>query len=103
MAQLTPLAAVQLFTVLGSIEWTAMDRRDLEAFADAGDGAMMAELTQEQSAKVADAFAAPLSATNSLLMAVIGGDALQVEFHGLDADEAPLALSLPLDQADRII
>jgi hypothetical protein len=93
MNELTALDAIELFRLMGDLPWRELTAQDHMGFADAGENARICEMSAARSG----AFCELLDIRSTYpLLAIIGGDGLQVEFHGVDEDGEPLCFALPL-------
>jgi hypothetical protein len=93
---MSPATVIQLFRQLGALEWRPLSRSDYMGFADAGEGARMADFSPAASAAIGE-----LLDIRSVepLTAIIGGDALQLEIYGVEADGEPIVWTLPIADA----
>lgn len=92
---LTPSDALQLFRIIGTMDWKELDDNDHAYFADAGPNARIAMVNAVQQGQVCELldFRAEIDGG---LIAIIGGDHLQLEFHGIDHEGGSLGLMFPI-------
>lgn len=93
--QITPIQALELLGHIAALDWRPLARADYDAFCDAGDEARIAEVSDSRSAAILKILGERRQPDSGLL-AIVGGDALQVEFHGCDSEGEPIDYSLPL-------
>lgn len=90
--------AFNMLTALRAITdlpWMPLDRTDHAMFADAGpDARICGDVPLPAQRIICEALGLPTFAWG--MLAIIGGDGLQIEFHGQDSDGAPIAYALPL-------
>ena len=91
----TPLEALQVLTILTSLAWTPAGEIDHMNFADAGPGALVADIGADSHSQIAELFDFR-AALQFGMQAIIGGDALQVEIHGLTEDGECIWIAIPI-------
>lgn len=95
MNDLTPATAIALFGMLANLDWRPLSKADHHCFCDAGENALIADLADHQHGAITELLDLRVPAETGLL-AIIGGDGLQVELHGCTEDGEPIAWTLPL-------
>ncbi len=92
---LKPTDAIALFQIIGRLNWRELNRADYDAFADAGPDARIADITGTDQAEICELL--DFRAHHEFgLLAIIGGDGLQIELHGCTADAEPIDWCLPI-------
>lgn len=101
MQNLKPAAALEIFKLIANLEWQELDANDHAAFADAGPDARLAWIDRDKSSTLAELFdIRPDLDGRTPLMAIIGGDHLQLEIHGIDDEGDPIAISYNLQPSE---
>lgn len=90
-----PTDAIQLIRILGTLDWRPLTGSDYCTFADAGPEARIADVNAVQHGIICETldFRAP---ADMGMMALIGGDALQIELHSVDDQGSPIWVTIPL-------
>lgn len=88
----TPAAAIEFFKHIAALDWRPLTANDHCAFADAGPQARIADISDSRARDIAELFDIRPDFECGGLMAIIGGDALQLEIHGIDTEGDPIAL-----------
>jgi hypothetical protein len=95
----TRIAPADMLQVLGHIaalDWRPLTETDFFAFADAGEGARIAEVPAHRQGAICETLDLRACIEHGM-MAIIGGDGLQIELHGSTQDGEPIAWTLPLE------
>lgn len=96
MDDFKPTTALALFALLGKATFTELDKADHYAFADAGPDARIAHIGGALHGDICELLDLRADFEGGL-MAIIGGDSLQLELHGVTTDGEPIAWCLPLN------
>ena len=100
MQKLKPAEAIEALGIIASLPWRELTRSDHAAFADAGPDARIAEMGREDSVRFARLFDSEIHADCPLL-AIIGGDSLQLEIHGVQPSGEPIGISYDLHASEQ--
>lgn len=101
MQNLKPAAAISMLRLIARQDWREFEPADTHTFADAGPDARIAEVGPGDTAIIAQLFDTPLDPTMGM-MAVLGGESLQLELHGMNRDGSPAAIGYNLHASDLI-
>lgn len=94
-APITPANMIDALRVIVTLPWKALDKADHDLFADAGaDARICHEVPLLGQRIICDAFGIPHFEWG--MLAIIGGDGLQIELHGTDNEGEPQAYAIPL-------
>lgn len=94
--QLKPADAIQLIRILATLDWRELKRDDHMTFAVTGPDGRIAEVNSVQHGQLCELldFRAP---ADMGMMAVLGGDALQLELHSVDDEGSPIWVCIPFN------
>lgn len=90
-----PFQMLTALRVISELPWMPLTAADHSYFADAGPEARICQNVPLPAQRhLCEALEMPTFAWG--MLAIIGGDGMQIEFHGQDAAGDPLAFALPL-------
>lgn len=95
MDAIKPAAMLEFLGCIAALDWRPLSTSDHYGFADAGPHARIADVTDIHHGTICELLDLRIPAETGIL-AIIGGDGLQIELHGCTADGEPIAWILPL-------
>lgn len=95
METIKPTDMLAALGAIATLPWKPLDATDRAHFADAGPDARIAGVPLAAQGIICEAL--DIRATfDAGMLAIIGGDAMQIELHGCDPEGEPIAIATPL-------
>lgn len=92
---ISPINMIAAIGAIATLPWRELDKHDRYMFADAGDDARICFVPEAAQGIICEALDIRATLEGGLL-AIIGGDGLQIELHGCDDEGEPIQIAIPL-------